>query len=118
MDVKNKYDRTKGLAQTFKDNSDKFTINKALSNKIRAIELFDGLSLKVGNNISVGNFPEDTIYCFDVFPETKKDQNGKEVQIVYIRALTEEYAKTGIESFDRLNALRFPADKVKKVWWN
>lgn len=112
------YDRTKGLAKTFKENLDKHSINRSLQRKIHGIELFDGLSLKVGSRISVGKFSEDTIYCFDVFPETKKDQNGNEVQIVYIRALTEEYAKTGIESFDRLNALRFPADKVKKVWWN
>jgi len=98
-----------GYAKVFKDNP-LVTVEKVNATvKIHAIELIDGLSLRVGNPIIVGNYPQDTIYKFDVWqdPASKK---------IFVRAITEEYAKTGIESFDRLNALRFPAEKVIAIW--
>lgn len=103
------FDKIRGFAAQFQDNP-ALTVDKVnATTQIHAIELIDGLSLRVGNKIKVGNFPEDTIFKFDVWQDPQK-------KTYHLRALTDEYVKTGVESFDRLNILRFPAEKVIAIW--
>ena len=112
------FSKEHGFAKIFRDNP-LLTAEKVNGTvKIYAIELIDGLALKVGDPIVVGNYPQDNIFKFDVWNDEVKDpvDATKKIKRFFVRAITEEYAKTGIESFDRLNALRFPAEKIIKIW--
>jgi len=103
------FDKILGFAKVFHDDPTLTTEKINATFKIHAIELIDGLSLRVGDPIIVGNYPQDNIHAFDVWQDTRSKK-------VFIRGITEEYAKTGIESFDRLNIIRFPAEKVIAIW--